>query len=304
MEKSNLIHIKSISEFHRISGLPKPHHPLISVVDYRLLDLQQVSGTIICNTYAIAIKKGVNYELKYGQNKYDFDEGVMSFIAPNQVIKVEGPEIDRSKASGWILLIHPDFLWNTALASKIHKYEYFNYSVHEALFLSNKEERIINDLIQNIEREYQNNIDKFSQEIILSQVETLLNYADRFYQRQFITRKIVNHQILERTETLLNNYFEEDDLIKDGAPTVQFIANSLNVSSGYLGSLLKSLTGQSTQQLIQEKLIEKAKEKLSTTNLTVSEIAFQLGFEHSQSFSKLFKNKTSLTPLRYREFFN
>lgn len=303
MEKSNLIHIKSISEFHRIAGLPKPQHPLISVVDYRMLKLQQLNGNVICDTYAIAIKKGVNYELRYGQNKYDFDEGVMSFIAPNQVIKVESPEIDRSKASGWILFIHPDFLWNTALASKIHKYEYFNYSVHEALFLSDKEERIINDLVQNIEREYQNNIDKFSQEIILSQVETLLNYADRFYQRQFITRKIVNHQILERVETLLNHYFDEDHL-EDGAPTVQFIANSLNVSPSYLGSLLRTLTGQSTQQLIQDKLIEKAKEKLSNTNLTVSEIAFQLGFEHSQSFSKLFKSKTAVSPLRFRQSFN
>lgn len=303
MEKSNLIHIKSISEFHRIAGLPKPQHPLISVVDYRMLKLQQLNGNVICDTYAIAIKKGVNYELRYGQNKYDFDEGVMSFIAPNQVIKVESPEIDRSKASGWILFIHPDFLWNTALASKIHKYEYFNYSVHEALFLSDKEERIINDLVQNIEREYQNNIDKFSQEIILSQVETLLNYADRFYQRQFITRKIVNHQILERIETLLNHYFDEDHLA-DGAPTVQFIANSLNVSPSYLGSLLRTLTGQSTQQLIQDKLIEKAKEKLSNTNLTVSEIAFQLGFEHSQSFSKLFKSKTAVSPLRFRQSFN
>ncbi|RZL41703.1 MAG: AraC family transcriptional regulator [Pedobacter sp.] len=269
-----------------------------------MLDLQHVKGNIICDFYAIAIKKGVDYELRYGQNRYDFDEGVMSFIAPNQVIKVEGQEIDRSKASGWILLIHPDFLWNSALATGINKYEYFNYSVHEALFLSDKEETIVNNLIENIQQEYNNNIDKFSQHIILSQIETLLNYADRFYQRQFITRKKANHQILERLETLLNNYFAEDNLSNKGIPTVQYLATSLNVSTSYLGSLLKTLTGQSTQQLIQEKLIEKAKEKLSTTNLTVSEIAFQLGFEHSQSFSKLFKSKTTLSPLGFRQSFN
>lgn len=304
MEKYNLVHIKTITEFHRIGGLPKPQHPLISVIDYRMLDLQHVTGNIICEFYAIAIKKGVDYELRYGQNRYDFDEGVMSFIAPNQVIKVEGQEIDRSKASGWILLIHPDFLWNSALATGINKYEYFNYSVHEALFLSDKEETIANNLIENIQQEYNNNIDKFSQHIILSQIETLLNYADRFYQRQFITRKKANHQILERLETLLNNYFAEDNLSNKGIPTVQYLATSLNVSTSYLGSLLKTLTGQSTQQLIQEKLIEKAKEKLSTTNLTVSEIAFQLGFEHSQSFSKLFRSKTTLSPLGFRQLFN
>ena len=304
MEKSNLVHIKTITEFHRMAGLPKPQHPLISVVDYSKLNLQEVNGNVILECYSIAIKKGMNYELKYGQNKYDFDEGVMIFTAPNQVIKVENKETDRSKTSGWILFIHPDFLWNTELASSINKFEYFNYSVHEALFLSDKEETIINNLVQNIQQEYNNNIDKFSQHIILSQIETLLNYADRFYQRQFITRKKANHQILERLETLLNNYFSEDNLISQGMPTVPYIAASLNISASYLGSLLRTLIGQSTQQLIQEKLIEKAKEKLSTTNLSVSEIAFQLGFEHSQSFSKLFKSKTALSPLSFRQLFN
>jgi AraC-like DNA-binding protein len=304
MEKSNLVHIKTVSEFHRMAGLPKPQHPLISVVDYSKLNLQEINGNVILECYTIAIKKGMNYELRYGQNTYDFDEGVMIFSAPNQVIKVENKEIDRSKASGWILFIHPDFLWNTDLASSINKFEYFNYYVYEALFLSDKEETIMNNLVQNIQQEYNNNIDKFSQHIILSQIETLLNYADRFYQRQFITRKKTNHQILERLETLLNNYFTEDNLSNKGIPTVQYLATSLNVSASYLGSLLKTLTGQSTQQLIQEKLIEKAKEKLSTTNLTVSEIAYQLGFEHSQSFSKLFKSKTALSPLSFRQSFD
>lgn len=304
MQKSDLIHIKTITEFHRIAGLPKPEHPLISLVDYRDLDLQHISGNIVCNTYSIAIKKGVNYGLKYGQNKYDFDEGVMSFMAPNQVIKVEGSEIDRSKASGWILFIHPDFLWNTVLASKIHKYEYFNYSIHEALFLSDKEQMIITSIVQNIRQEYHGSIDVFSQEIILSQVETLLNYSDRFYQRQFITRKVMHHQILERAEALFNTYFDDDNSAKETLMTVKYIAESLNVSASYLNALLKSLTGQTTQQLIQDRLIGKAKEKLTTTTLTVSEIAFTLGFEHSQSFSKLFKNRTRMTPLQYRRNFD
>lgn len=304
MKKSDLIPIKTIAEFHKFAGLPKPQHPLISVIDYKTMNLQEANGNIALECFTIALKKGMNYQLKYGQHKYDFDEGVMIFTAPNQIVKVESATVDRSKASGWILFIHPDFLWNTALAAGINKFEYFNYAVHEALFLSEKEEKIINNLILNIKQEYNNNIDRFSQHIILSQIETLLNYADRFYQRQFITRKIVNHQLLERLEILLNKHFEGDNLINDGLPTVHSLANSLNISASYLGSLLKTLTGQNTQQLIHEKLIQKAKEKLSTTNLTISEIAYQLGFEHSQSFSKMFKSKTFISPLQFRQSCN
>jgi len=201
-------------------------------------------------------------------------------------------------------LIHPDFLWNTPLAKAIKKYEYFDYAVHEALFLSEKEEATLNGIIQNIKQEYQSNIDKFSQSIIISQIETLLNYAERFYHRQFITRKITNHQILDRLEKLLADYFDNDDLITKGLPTVQHIADELNLSPNYLSGLLKVVTGQSTQQHIHDKLIEKAKEKLSTTVLSVSEIAYELGFEHPQSFSKLFKTKTSFSPLEFRQSFN
>ncbi len=190
------------------------------------------------------------------------------------------------------------------MANGIKKYEYFDYSVNEALFLSEKEEATLNGIIHNIKQEYHSNIDKFSQSIIISQIETLLNYADRFYQRQFITRKINNHQILDRLEKLLSNYFESETIITEGLPTVHFVAESLNISTSYLSGLLKVLTGQSTQQHIHNKLIEKAKEKLSTTNLSVSEIAYELGFEHSQSFSKLFKNKTKLTPIKFRAAFN
>jgi AraC-like DNA-binding protein len=203
-----------------------------------------------------------------------------------------------------LLLIHPDFLWRTPLARKIKQYEYFGYSVNEALHLSEKEETTIVNLIQSIQQEYRSNIDQFSQDVIIANLDLLLTYSDRFYHRQFITRKIANHKILERLEDLLTAWFKSDDLQKNGLPTVQYIAGALNVSPNYLSVLLKTLTGQSTQQHIHDKLIEKAKEKLSTTSLSVSEIAWELGFEHSQSFSKLFKSKTNLSPLEFRQAFN
>ena len=242
--------------------------------------------------------------MKYGQQEYDFDEGILFFMAPGQVFRVEVTDSLPVKHSGWILLIHPDFLWNTPLAKTIRQCDYFDYSVNEALFLSEKEESTLNNIVQLIRQEYHSNIDKFSQNIIISQIETLLNYAERFYHRQFITRKKASHQILDRLEKLLNNYFSSEELLEKGLPTVQYISESLNVSPNYLRGLLNVLTGQSTQQHIHNKLIEKAKEKLSTTNLSVSEIAYELGFEHPQSFSKLFKTKTKLSPLEFRQSFN
>ena len=305
MPNTTPIRIKSITEFHRMRGLPLPEHPLISVVDYAKMDFlnDNASNSIIFDYYSISIKRGVG-KMHYGQQEYDFDEGVMYFMAPNQVLRVEQDQNKIAKRSGWILLIHPDFLWNTPLAKAIKQYEFFDYSVNEALFLSEKEETTVTSIIQNIQQEYHTNIDKFSQSIIISQIETLLNYAERFYQRQFITRKITNHQILDRLEELLAHYFNTDDLITKGLPTVQYIADALHVSPSYLSGLLKVLTGQSTQQHIHDKLIDKAKERLSTTNLSVSEIAYELGFEHSQSFSKLFKTKTELSPLEFRQSFN
>jgi AraC-like DNA-binding protein len=228
----------------------------------------------------------------------------MFFMAPGQLLRIEHDPNTESQQTGWMLLVHPDFLWNTPLAKTIRKYEYFDYSVHEALFLSEKEEATIVGIIQNIRQEYHSNIDKFSQDIIIAQLELLLTYSERFYQRQFITRKITNHKILDRLEETLTAWFNSDELISKGLPTVQSIAGTLNVSPNYLSNVLKMLTGQSTQQHIHDKLIEKAKEKLSTTGLSVSEIAYELGFEHPQSFSKLFKTKTQLSPLEFRQSFN
>lgn len=304
--KSKHIHtFNTISEFHKMSGLPKPEHPLVSLVDYGLVEYQTDEKEIswVQHFYTIGLKRDIQGKFRYGQQQYDFDEGLLAFVSAGQVVHlaVEQPAI---KPSGFLLLIHPDFIWNTSLAKNIKQYDFFGYAVNEALFLSEKEEVIITDIFLNIQREYHANIDKFSQNIIIAQIELLLNYCERFYQRQFITRKKSGHLILERLENVLNEYFEKDDLVNRGLPTAQYIAGLLNVSPNYLGSLLKTLTGQTTQHHIHEKLIEKAKEKLSTTNLSISEIAYELGFEHPQSFSKLFKAKMNQSPLEFRQSFN
>lgn len=300
MEKP--IRIKTISELHKLMGLPKPHHPLIELID--LSEQKNDTGifAVIFDLYVITLKRGCN-KLFYGQQQYDFDEGVMAFLSPGQILRAEDSNIPPN-IEGWMLFIHPDFIWNTSLAKKIKQYDFFGYNTNEALFLSDKEETTINGIVENIKNEYQTNIDQFSQDIIISHLEALLNYSERFYQRQFITRKKSNHQILDRLEVLLSDYFKSDNLVSKGLPSVQYISDQLNVSSTYLRNILKTLTGLNTQQHIHEKLIEKAKEKLSTTDLTVSEIAYELGFEHMQSFSKFFKEKTSQSPLAFRASFN
>ncbi len=295
----------TLSEFHKFCDLPKPEHPLVSLVDYSQVEYKTTESEIhwMQNFYSIGLKRDIQAKVRYGQQEYDFDEGLLTFIGPKQVLQFELLP-SKIKASGWLLLIHPDFLWHTPLARTIKNYDFFGYAINEALFLSEKEEKTITEILLNIQQEYQSNIDKFSQNIIIAQIELLLNYAERYYQRQFITRKINNHEILVRLEELLNTYFNGEEVINKGIPTVQYVANTLNVSSNYLSGLLKVLTGQTTQQHIHEKLIEEAKEKLSTTELSVSEIAFALGFEHSQSFSKLFKSKTKQSPMAFRASFN
>lgn len=307
MNNQQLFRFSSITEYHRAAGLPKPAHPLISVVhmDDLTRPLAEGSFSLIYDFYSISMKRVKNAKFKYGQQASDFDEGVLFFMSPGQVFGVEfekGAELHRPE--GWMILIHPDFLWNTPLAKSIKQYEFFNYSVHEALYLSDKEETILNALAANIEQEYHANIDRFSQNVIIAQLELLLTYSERYYQRQFITRKIANHEILIKLEDLLSNYFNSGLLAQKGLPSVTYIAENLYISPGYLSGLLKSLTGQNTQQHLHNKLIELAKEKLSTTTLSVSEIAYELGFEHLQSFSKLFKTKTNLSPIEFRHSFN
>ncbi len=304
MQNAQPHQIKTISEYHQFRGLPKPEHPLISVINFEnivwLGDGEPKS--IVQDFYAIALKKNCNAKMKYGQQDFDFDAGTMMFMSPGQVFSITTTA--ALKHTGWLLLVHPDFLWHTPLAQKIKQYEYFSYSVHEALHLSEKEETAITGLMQNIGQEYHSSIDEFSQDVMIAQLELLLTFAERFYRRQFITRKISNHQIISSLEAILTAYFDDSSSSKKGIPTVQCVASALNVSPGYLSSLLKVLTGQSTQQHIHYKLIEKAKEKLSTTSFSVSEIAYELGFEHPQSFSKFFKTKTSFSPVEFRQSFN
>lgn len=302
MANKSPVRIKSIAEGHRLTGLEKPHHPLISIVNVSQFKNHSDIHAVIFDFYVISIKRGCN-NLLYGQQKYDFDEGLMAFMAPGQILRGEEGGIPPD-LNGWMLFIHPDFLWNTPLAKKIKQYEYFDYAANEALFLSDKEETMINALVENIRQEYNANIDKFSQDVIIAQLELLLTYAQRFYERQFITRKITNSKILNRFQDALTAYFNDQDRVGQGLPTVQYVAGILNISAKYLNSMLKQLTGQTTQQHIHEKLIEKAKERLSTTDLSISEIAYELGFEHPQSFSKLFKLKTNLSPLDFRAAFN
>ncbi|WP_353130050.1 helix-turn-helix domain-containing protein [Parapedobacter pyrenivorans] len=304
MEKT--FRFNSIAEFHAFCNLPGPEHPLISLIDYSKVSYPVVESELkwIQHFYSIGLKRNVAGRFNYGQQPYDFDSGVLTFISPLQFLKLEIDQQAEAEPTGWLLLIHPDFLWGTALAKKIRSYDFFQYAVNEALFLSDKEEQVIAGLLQQIEKEYQSNIDKFSGELIVAQLEMLLIYSERFYERQFLTRKKSTHELLARFELALARYFEGGKLLENGIPTVTAIAEQLHISPNYLGSLLRIYTGQSTQQLIRNKLIDHAKERLSTTNLSISEIAYELGFEHPQSFSKLFKQKTNQSPLEFRQSFN
>ncbi|WP_276481656.1 helix-turn-helix domain-containing protein [Paraflavitalea pollutisoli] len=294
--------IDSIAELHRQLGLSGPQHPLISLVDNTKIAVavDQLPESFVLGFYKISYKKILKGRMGYGQGYYDYEEGGMVFTAPHQVIAID-PDAEFFGAT---LLIHPDILRNHALGKSIGKYGFFSYESNEALHLSDKERTTILEVLKLIERELDSPIDDFSQDVLLSYVEVLLNYSNRFYKRQFITRKAVSHDLLTNMEQLLQDYFNDARALHKGLPTVDYLAAQLHLSPRYLSDMLRSLTGQSAQQHIHEKLIEKAKEKLSTTSLSVSEIAFELGFEHPQSFSKLFKLKTHQSPGEFRQSFN
>lgn len=294
--------IKSISEFHRLLSLPAPKHPLVSVIDLAdsIFLEDEVWKGFVNRFYCVALKREAKGKIKYGQQHYDYDKGVLSFTAPNQVQYLDLHNMECG--SGFLLIFHPDFLLKHPLASTINSYGFFSYAVNEALHLSAEEEADLITILNKIDKECQH-IDRHTQEIILSQIDLLLNYSNRFYERQFITRKNNNHELLVKFEQFVNEYFIAETSNR-GLLTVQRIAEQMNLSPNYLSDLLRVHTGQNTQQHIHEKLIEKAKEKLSTTNLSVSEIAYALGFEHSQSFSTMFKKKTSMSPLEFRQAFN
>jgi len=293
----------SISELHRALDLPKPLHPLISLVDYSKVKSipDEFETSLMLSFYKISYKSNFYGKIKYGQGYYDFDEGGLFFISPNQILS---SSLEEKKYAGYTLLIHPDFIRNYALGKNIKNYHFFSYSANEALHLSEKEKDIIFSVFENIERELTATIDDFSQDVMISYIEVLLNYSNRFYKRQFITRKAVNNDLLEKLEHLLNSYFRDEIALMKGLPTVQYLSDELNVTPHYLSDVLRSLTGLNAQQHIHQRLIEEAKENLSATNLTVAEIAYRLGFERPQSFNKLFKNKTRLSPLEFRESFN
>lgn len=293
---------ESLTDFHRVFGLPKPLHPLISFIDLKDINIleNELPKFISLSYYKIAYKTDTCGKAKYGQNYYDFGEGGLIFTSPNQL--VESPT--DSQANGRLLLIHPDFLLTHSLAKKIKEYGFFSYSANEALYLSDKEKTTIFSIFEILDDELIGRIDDFSQDVILSQVELLLNYSNRFYKRQFITRKAVNNDSLQKFEEILDAYFNDESAMVKGIPSVQHLSEQLHISPSYLSDMLRSLTGQNAQQHIHNKLIEVAKEKLSSSSLSVSEIAYQLGFEFPQSFSRLFKTKTKLSPLAFRQSFN
>lgn len=302
LKSSNFVQINSIDALHKAMGFQKPKHPLFSV--HRYENVKQIfldeELKLVTDLYQITLKRDSECKLKYGQTKYDFDEGVLSFFAPKQINVIEAENL--FPPSGWLISIHPDFFNDYPLALKIKEYGFFHYSTNEALLLSEEEEENMNAIFKNIEKEYNLPIDNFSQNVVLNAIELLLTYSNRYYNRQFITRKIVIQPLLTNVEILLINYFRNEE--NENLPTVEFIASNLNISPRYLSSCLKQLTGQNLQQHIHEKLIERAKELLGSTSLTISEIAYQLGYDYPQSFSKLFKTKTNLTPSQYRKIFD
>lgn len=300
--KGNKLHrFQSLSDFHQVFGVSKPVHPLVSFI--RIEDMkmpsEDLADQLVLDFYKIAYKDNLG-KAKYGQHYYDFGEGGLVFTSPGQLF--EKPSNGTPK--GYIFLVHPDFLLSYPLAKKIKQYGFFSYNTNEALHLSEKEKETIFSVFNIIEEELNSRIDDFSQDVIISQIELLLNYSVRFYKRQFITRKTIGNNLLQQFEELLEDYFNNEKTLDNGIPTVQHLAEQLNLSATYLSDMLRSLTGQNTQQHIHNKLIEQAKKILSTSDLSVAEIAYLLGFEHPQSFSRLFKSKTNRSPLEFRQSFN
>ncbi len=303
-DDQTLIKFKSLTEAHLFFDLPKPKHPLISLINetHRFIPSEKISQRHVLGFYKISYKPKLSGKIEYGQDYYDFDQGGLLFAAPGQIMGGKGSE--DTVCSQFSLLIHPDFFLSYPLAKKIKQYGFFSYSIKETLHLSEEEMKTILSIFNFIKSELNGRIDDFSHDLMISQIDLLLNYANRFYKRQFITRKASSSGLLQKFEALLDAYFEDETSLNKRIPTVSYFADNLNLSPSYLSDMLRSLTGQSTQQHIHERLIGKAKEILSTTNLSVGEVAYALGFEHSQSFSNLFKAKTNLSPLEFRKSFN
>ncbi|WP_111670186.1 helix-turn-helix domain-containing protein [Algoriphagus litoralis] len=295
------IPVYSITQQHQLLGLEKPKHPLFHLFRFENFPKIEVENPtkIISDLYQITLKKDCPCKTLYGQTAYDFDEGVMSFFSPKQVSVLEAGNFVPQ--SGWLLSIHPDFFRGYSIAQKIKNFGFFQYAVNEALILSEEEQMAIELIFGQIEKEANLPIDRFSQDVIISNIDLLLTYCNRYYHRQFIVRKHHSSELLVRFENLLEEYFSQQEI---NLPKVTDFASNLNISSKYLSDCLKQLTGLTVKQHIHEKLIEKAKEILTGTELSVAEIAYRLGFDYPQSFSKFFMTKTKLSPLKFRHSFN
>jgi len=297
------IFYKNISELMKGMGLPKPLHPLVALVNYDVDKIRRdyAGQSFLIDFYKVSFKKDFKGQVKYGQGYYDFEEGGLAFLAPNQLVTMSG---DETSYEGYTLYFHADLIRNYQLGNNIRQYGFFSYAVNEALFLSDREKKVVAALFDSIATELNNNIDAFSQDVIVSQIELLLNHSNRFYNRQFLTRKAIHNDLIRKMDSYLAERFDNSDTSLSGLPTVQEVSDYLQVSPRYLTDMLKSLTGQNTQQHIHNRLIEKAKNVLCTSQLSISEIAYQLGFEHPQSFNRLFKRFTNLSPGLFQQSFN
>ena len=295
------IKIKTISQVHEFFGLESPKHPLVSIIPIndQITNFNFGEATYLVNLYQISLKLGIQGSLLYGRNSYDFEEGTIVFTRPNQAIKIENNE-DYQGSSGWTLMFHPDLIRKSELANYIDSYSFFAYDTSEALHLSGQERDSLSHLVSKIEQEYNQHIDKHSQELIIANIELLLKYCKRYYDRQFFTRSNLNKDIISKFEQVIKNYYHTNQALEYGVLTVNYCATQLNTSPNYLGDLLKNETGKNAKEHIQDYLIEKAKNQIINSNENISEIAYSLGFEHPQSFNKLFKAKTGMSPTKYR----
>jgi AraC-like DNA-binding protein len=294
------IKIKSISELHSILGFPKPKHPLISLIDASKIKVteEEVGSKIIYDFYMISLKDK-SCGVEYGRNSFDFDEGVMVFSAPGQVYTTT-KKIELGDIQGWMLFFHPDLIRNTNLGVQMDDYSFFNYDVVEALHLSEDEEKTLNDTIVNIQNEYEQRIDNHSQRVIVSNLGLLLNYSLRFYERQFNTRTNQSKDVVSQFEKGLKNYFKSNDLMETGLPSIQYFADLAHLSKHYFSDLIKKETGRKPTDHMNDFVIEKAKNLLLGTEQSISEIAYELGFNYPHYFTRLFKSKTGKTPVEFR----
>lgn len=300
----NIIRLESISQLNALFQQTAPKHPLIAVIDFSKMEKHEKVEEIklTCGFYSVMFKNHCANKLKYGKEYYDFQEGTLMCIAPNQIITIENDaNSENADIVGWGLFFHPDLIRGTSLGNKIKEYTFFSYEVNEALHLSDKEKQTLWDCVDKLENELSENIDLHSQTLITSNIELLLNYCARYYDRQFITRKKVNTNLLRKFETILNSYFNSNDQQYKKLPSVKYFAELLFLSPNYLSDLLKKETGKTAQEYLHYYLIEEAKNNLLNTDDPINEIAFNLGFEYPQYFSKLFKSKTGMTPLAFRK---